>query len=469
MIGTHRGLSSFYILRVRTEASFDKPNPSQYGQTMVTSHSSGLAAAPSTTSASTRAAKLFPPAAARRADLVIERALGCHIWTEDGRRITDFASGVAVTNVGHNHPDVVAAVHAQVDTLMHVGHNVALCPPYLDLAERLVDAVGPDRKVYFANSGAEAIEAAIKLVTRTSGRSGLIAFKGAFHGRSTLATALSASSAKYKSGYQGIMPSVQHLDFPAPFANGSTEEAEVERCLAQLDATFDLVLAPGDTAAIVVEPFQGEGGYYPAPAAFLRGLRDRADKHGIALIFDEIQSGFGRTGTMFAFEHSGVVPDVITLAKGIANGLPLSAMVARTDLMDQWPAGAHGGTFGGNPVACAAALAVFDILEGGALENARTVGAQLKAGLESIAASQSLRYEVRGLGMMLGVEFRHDDGTPATEFVSRVCASALEEGLLVLACGPKANVIRLMPPTTLTSDEATDALALLQAAITATR
>ena len=436
---------------------------------MILSQTDSRTDSPSTDTATDRIARLFPPAAVRRTDLIITRALGCHIWTEDGRRITDFASGVAVTNVGHNHPAVVAAAHKQLDSLVHVGHNVALCTPYLDLAERLINAVGADRKVYFANSGAEAIEAAVKLVIRTSGRSGLIAFKGAFHGRSTLTTALSASAAKYKAGYLGIMPSVQHLDFPAPFANGSTEEAEVERCLALLDETFELVLAPADTAAIIVEPFQGEGGYHPAPDAFLQGLRERADKHGIALIFDEIQSGFGRTGRMFAFEHSGVVPDVLALAKGIANGFPLSAIVARADLMDQWPAGAHGGTFGGNPVACAASLAVLDILEAGALENARTVGAQLKAGLETIAASQKLRYEVRGHGMMLGVEFRHDDGTPATEFVSSVCAKALDEGLLVLSCGPKGNVIRLMPPTTLTPDEASEALAQLQSAVTAAR
>lgn len=435
---------------------------------MVISHSSSEAPLCSTTeSANERAERLFPPASTRRTSLVIDRALGCNIWTDDGRQLIDFASGIAVTNVGHNHPDVLAAARAQLDSLVHVGHNIALCPPYLDLAERLTKLIGPDRKVFFANSGAEAIEAAIKLVTRTSGRNGLIAFKGSFHGRSTLTTALSASSAKYKTGYQGIMPSVQHIDFPRPFATASTEAAEVERCLAQLDETFDLVLAPDDTAAIIVEPFQGEGGYHPAPTAFLRGLRDRADMHGIALVFDEIQSGFGRTGRMFAFEHSGVVPDVIALAKGIANGFPLSAMVASSELMDQWPAGAHGGTFGGNPVACAASLAVLDILEGGAITNARSVGEELRAGLEQIAASQTLRYEVRGLGLMIGMEFRHGDGSPATDFVSNVCAKALEMGLLILACGPKGNVIRMIPPTTLTIDEATESLNILQAAVAA--
>lgn len=430
-------------------------------------HSTSEGSAPSPVSARERASQLFPPASTPRTDLVVERALGCNLWTDDGRRLIDFASGVAVTNVGHNHPAVVEAAREQLDSLVHAGHNIALYPPYLDLAERLIDLVGPERKVFFSNSGAEAIEAAIKLVTRTSGRNGLIAFKGSFHGRSTLTTALSASSAKYKTGYQGLMPSVQHLDFPRPFVNGSTAAAETERCLAQLDDTFEQVLAPGDTAAIIVEPVQGEGGYYPAPAAFLQGLRERANAHGIALVFDEIQSGFGRTGRMFAFEHSGVVPDVIALAKGIANGFPLSAIVARRDLMDQWPPGAHGGTFGGNPVACAASLAVLEILNNGAIANADKVGHELRAGLREIAANQPLDYEVRGLGLMIGVEFRHHDGTPASEFVADVCAKALEGGLLILACGLKGNVLRLMPPTTLTSEEATEALSILNAAVVA--
>src|SRR5690554_790313 len=334
-----------------------------------------------------RAKRLFPPASARHTDLAIDRALGAHVWTEDGRRIIDFASGVAVTNVGHNNPKVLAAAKAQMETMVHVGHNVALCPPYLDLADRLVSLVGADRKIFFANSGAEALEAGIKLAMHTSGRTGLVAFKRAFHGRTLAMTGLSASSAKYRSGYLGALPAVHHVDFPAPFLSGLSEEAEIERCLAQLDETFDLLLPPGETAAIVVEPVQGEGGYTPAPAAFLQGLKERADKHGIALIFDEIQSGFGRTGKMFAFEHSGVVPDIMALAKGIANGFPLSAMVARADMMDKWPAGAHGGTFGGNPVACASALAVIDVLQSGALENADKIGQQLRTGLEQLAAS----------------------------------------------------------------------------------
>jgi 4-aminobutyrate aminotransferase len=412
-----------------------------------------------------RAARLFPPASARRTDLVIERASGAHIWTTDGRRILDMASGIGVTNVGHNHPRVVEAARAQLESLIHMGHNIALYPAYIELAERLVDLVGPDRKVYFSNSGAEALEGALKLALRTTGRTGLIAFKRSFHGRTIATTALSASSAKYRTGYQGVMPNVYHVDYPAPFISGLDVDAEVERCLRDLDETFALQIAPSDVAAIVVEPMQGEGGYHPAPAAFLQGLRERADQHGIALIFDEIQSGFGRTGKMFAYEHSGVMPDIMTVAKGIANGFPLSAIIARADLMDSWPAGAHGGTFGGNPMACAAALAVIDILEEGALENARVIGDQLRAGLEEVGAAVELQTDVRGLGMMLGIEFRNQDGTAATDFVGRVCSLALDAGLLLLTCGTEGNVLRLMPPTTLTSEEASDVIRLVKDAV----
>jgi 4-aminobutyrate aminotransferase len=412
-----------------------------------------------------RAERLFPPASARRTDLMVERASGTYIWTTDGRRILDMASGIGVTNVGHNNPRVVEAAKAQLENLMHMGHNIALYPAYVELAERLVELVGPDRKVYFSNSGAEALEGALKLAIRASGRTGLIAFKRSFHGRTIATTALSASSAKYRTGYQGVMPNVYHVDYPAPFISGLDVDAEVERCLRDLDETLALQIAPSDVAAIVIEPMQGEGGYHPAPAAFLQGLRERADKYGIALIFDEIQSGFGRTGRMFAYEHSGVMPDIMTLAKGIANGFPLSAIVARTDLMDKWPAGAHGGTFGGNPMACAAALAVIDILQEGALENARIVGEQLRQGLEQVGDAVELKTDVRGLGMMLGIEFRNHDGSAASGFVSKVCELALDAGLLLLTCGAEGNVLRLMPPTTLTAEEATETIRLVKDAV----
>lgn len=420
-----------------------------------------------------RAGRLFPPAAARHTDLAIVRASGARVWTDDGRELLDFSSGVAVTNVGHGHPAVVRAVRSQLDTLVHAGHNVAVYPGYVELAERLVSLM-PSRPgepaehmVFYANSGAESIEAAVKLAMHTSGRSGLVAFKRSFHGRTMTTTALTASSAAYRRRYTAALPHVHHVDYPAPFARQADEDAEVERCLAELDDVFELVLAPDETAAIVVEPFQGEGGYQPAPEAFLRGLRDRADAHGIALIFDEIQSGFGRTGRMFDFERSGVVPDVLVLAKGIANGFPLSAIVARRDLMEKWPPGAHGGTFGGNPIACAAALAVLDVLEQGALANAREVGELLRLRMVDVVERLPIAGDVRGSGVMIGVELRHPDWSPASDVVTSVRRKCLDDGLLVLACGPHKNVLRLMPPTTLTSGEAELALDLLESALVA--
>ena len=412
-----------------------------------------------------RAADLFPPASARHTDLAVVAASGATLWTEDGREVLDFASGVAVTNIGHGHPRVLAAARGQLDQLLHAGHNIAVYPSYVDLAERLVGLVGPGHKVFYGNSGAEVLEAGIKLALRTSGRPGLIAFKRSFHGRTIATTALSASSAGYRAGYLGSLPAVHHVDFPAPFAHGRSEHEEVRRCLAELDDLFKLVLPADEVAAIVVEPFQGEGGYLPAPTEFLEGLRERADRHDIALVYDEIQSGFGRTGTMFAYEHSGVAPDVLVLAKGIANGFPLSVMMARGDLMDQWPAGAHGGTFGGNPVACAAALAVLDVLEESALSNARRVGAQLMTGLDHIRTALPLRSDLRGAGVMIGLELRHQDGRPAGDVVAETRRAALAEGLLVLSCGTDKNVLRLMPPTTLTHGEAVTALAILDRAL----
>lgn len=416
-----------------------------------------------------RAAGLFPPAAARHTDLVITGARGAVVQTEDGRSLLDFASGVAVTNVGHGNPAVVEAIRAQLDTLVHGGHNVALYPPYIELAERLVTLMGDpgEHKVYFSNSGAEALEGALKLAIRTTGRSGIVAFRRSFHGRTLATTALTASSAQYRRRYGAVLPAVHHVDYPAAFTRQASEEAETQRCLAELDELFRLILAPEDVAAIVIEPFQGEGGYVPAPAAFLHGLRERASKHGICLIYDEIQSGFGRTGSMFAWEHSGVAPDVIVLAKGIANGLPLSALVARSDLMDRWDAGAHGGTFGGNPLACAAALAVIDVLREGALENARTVGLMLREGISALLKDCPLRTDVRGFGVMIGIEFRDAEHQPATETVAALVGAARERGLLLLSCGVDKNVLRLMPPTTLTPQEAQQSLDILQAAVAA--
>ena len=412
-----------------------------------------------------RASQLFGPVSTRHTDLSVVSASGATLWTEDGREILDFASGVAVTNVGHNHPSVMCAASEQMQQLVHAGHNIALYPSYVALGERLVGLVEGDRKVFYGNSGAEAIEAALKLAMRASGRPGFIAFTGSFHGRTLGATALSASDAAQRSGYFSALPAVRHVDYPTPFARGRSAAEEVERCLSSLDSVFEFTLPPDEVAAIIVEPFQGEGGYHPAPPEFLEGLRQRADRHGIVLIYDEIQSGFGRTGSMFYYEQLGVAPDVLVLAKGIANGFPLSAIVAYADLMDRWPAGAHGGTFGGNPVSCAAACAVLDVLEDGAMANARARGSQLMTGLRSILEGVPLRTEVRGSGVMIGVELRHPDGRTASAVVSNLRRSALQHGLLLLACGPQKTTLRLMPPTTITVEETEQALSLLDLAV----
>lgn len=418
--------------------------------------------APPSASWKERAADLFPPAAARHTDLVVTQAHGAHVTLDDGRTLLDFASGVGVTNVGHGHPQVVQAIRAQLDVLVHAGHNIAIYPPYIELAERLIALNGGNQKVYFSNSGAEALEGAVKLAAHVTGREGVIAFKRSFHGRTIMTAALTASSSSYRRGYGGLLPAVHHVDYPAAFANRTSEEAEVQRCLGEMDELFSLLIAPDQVAAIVIEPIQGEGGYLPAPVEFLRGVHERARQHGIVVIYDEIQSGFGRSGTMFAWQHAGIQPDVLVLAKGIANGIPLSAIVARSELMDRWPAGAHGGTYGGNPLACVAALAVIDILESGALANAQKVGARLTAGLTDIAAGLPLVSDVRGRGLMLGLELRDEQHRPATEVVARALKIAADEGLLALPCGTQKNVFRLMPPTTLTMDEADQALDILR-------
>lgn len=410
-----------------------------------------------------RAKQVFPPAAARHTDLAVTEAQGAYVTTSSGDKLLDFASGVAVTNVGHGHPQVLDAAESQMRTLLHGGHNIAVYPSYVELAERILDRVPGSNKIYFSNSGAEALEGAIKLSSYVTQRTGLIAFRNSFHGRTLATTALSGSSSAYRRHYGGLMPSVHHVDYPAPFANGTDEESEVQRCLAQLDELFDLIIAPDQVAALVVEPFQGEGGYVPAPEAFLEGLRERCTQHGIVLVFDEIQSGFGRTGEMFAWEHSGVQPDAMVLAKGIANGFPLSALVASSELMDGWPPGAHGGTFGGNPVACAASLAVMDVLEGGALANAAELGdGYLLPALRELADELPFVTDVRGRGMMIGLELRNEDHSPASDVVSAVLKMARESGLLLLACGPYKNVLRLMPPTTLAPSEAQSAISILR-------
>src|ERR1700716_3361740 len=409
----------------------------------------------------------LPPVLYRYTPGVIDRAQGSYLYTVDGRRYLDFASGIGVTNLGHGHPEVVKAAHEQLDKLVHIS-VVAHHQPAIELAERIA-ALAPGKldKVFFANSGAEAVEAAIKLARYAPGRPGLIAFHGGFHGRTYGALSLTASKGYYRERYEPLLPSVYHVPYPYPFRNptGPDEAATLDYVFNFIDEMLDTRVPPKTTAALVVEPVLGEGGYVVPPPAFMPRLRALCDKHGILLIADEVQSGYGRTGKMFACEHTGVVPDIMTLAKSIASGLPLSAVVATSKLMDQWEPAAHGSTFGGNPVSCAAGIATLDVLKReGILENAAARGAELMARLRELQKRQPLIGEVRGLGLMVGVELINKDGSANKDLQKRVRQVCLDSGMVVLSCGPHDNVLRLVPPLNLSEAELDEGWEILKGA-----
>ncbi|MDN7145504.1 aminotransferase class III-fold pyridoxal phosphate-dependent enzyme [Liquorilactobacillus mali] len=413
-----------------------------------------------------RSLEVLPPVAKRATKLGVTKGEGVYLTSEDGEQYLDFAAGVGVVNCGHNNPKVVAAVEKQLHELVHGGHNVVYYPSYIELAEKLVKRVGKDYKVYFSNSGAEANEGAVKLALSVTKRNGIIAFTSSFHGRTLLTAAMTASNAQYRKNYEGVLPPVYHVDFPDVYNSKLSVDAEVERCIAQLESLFHSVLAPSQVACIVVEPVQGEGGYLPAPKIFLEKLRAICDEHGILFIFDEIQSGYGRTGHLFAKDYYGVQPDVLTSAKGIANGIPLSAVIGKAEYMDQWEPGAHGGTFGGNPLACAAGNAVLDIMDDNFLGNVRKKGAYFKEKLELLADKYDVISSVRGLGLMIGMEFRNPQtNKPDTELVAKIREEALKEHLILLNCGVFHNVIRFIPPLVVSSDIIDEALAIIDRSI----
>ena len=380
----------------------------------------------------------------RITDVVAVRGQGAWLWDADGRRYLDFGSGIAVTNTGHCHPKVVAAVAEQAATLIHtsvVAHPTGM----IRLAERLAGLVPfmAEPQVFFCNSGAEAVDGSLKLARKVTGKPGVIAFRRAFHGRTLAATSLTTAKGKYREGYEPLLPSVTI----APYGD-----------LDGLDELLALQAPGPNIGAMIVEPVLGEGGYVVPPAGWLAGLRERCDRHGVLLIFDEVQTGVGRTGRPFAAETFGVAPDVLLFAKGIASGLPLGGIIAPRDLMDRWPTGAHGSTFGGNPVSCAAALATLDILdEEGCYERARRLG---RAAVERLAAAPG-PVDVRGVGLMIGVELRHKAAAEAVQ------ARSLDDGLIVLLCGPGENVLRLIPPLTIADDEFEEGLDILVAALEA--
>jgi 4-aminobutyrate aminotransferase len=390
-----------------------------------------------------------------------ERAENAEIWDIEGKRFIDFAAGIAVVNTGHRHPRVIAAVKDQLDRFTHTCHQVVPYENYVRLAERLNALVPGDfeKKTVFVTTGAEAVENAVKIARAATKRSAVIAFSGGFHGRTFMGMALTGKVAPYKAGFGAMMPDVFHVPFPAEL-HGMTVEAS----LAVLDRLFKADVDPARVAAFIVEPVQGEGGFYEVPKALMIALRELADRHGILLIADEVQTGFARTGRMFAMEHYPVVADLTTMAKGLGGGFPIAAVTGRADIMDAPGPGGLGGTYGGSPIGIAAGLAVLDVIDDEALcERAEQLGARLKQRLQSFKDFVPQIVDIRGPGFMNAVEFNvPGTHTPDADFTNRVRARALEKGLILLTCGVYGNVIRFLSPITIQDHIFTEALDILE-------
>jgi 4-aminobutyrate aminotransferase len=394
-------------------------------------------------------------------DLQVVSGRGCWVTTTDGTEYLDFTAGIAVVSTGHCHPRVTAAIAEQAQRFIHAQVNCYRHDLLEPLADRLADITPASIDTFFfANSGAEITEAAVKFAKQVTGRPHTIVFSGSFHGRTHLTMAMTTSKIGYRAGYEPLPAGIFVAPFPDPLA--ADQDAEIDRALAGLDHLLAAQTGPAETAAMIVEPVLGEGGYVPAPARFLQGIAARCARHGILFVADEVQSGFARTGEMFAVTHAGVEPDVLCMAKGIASGFPLSALGARAELMERWPKGSHGGTYGGNPIGCAAALASIDVMTApGFIENVRERGSQLMAGLTKLAASEPRIAQIRGLGLMIATEFRD---AAACEAVRRHC---LEHGrLLLMNAGTYGTVLRWMPPLVVDEDEVSLALDAFAGALT---
>ena len=412
------------------------------------------------------------PVWSRYTDIVMARGEGAYLYDQDGRRYLDFTCGIGVTNTGHCHPRVVAAAQEQLSKLIHGQINIVYHEPVLRLVEALLPEMptGVDT-FFFSNSGAEAIEGALKLARSATGRDAVISFTGSFHGRTTGALALTNSKARYRQ-HAGPMPGTSYVS-QYPYCVRCARRGGGEGCcqqrLADIRDLFATRVPPESVAAILVEPVLGEGGYVVPPAWFLPALRALCDAHGILLIADEVQTGFGRTGRMFAVEHTRTIPDIMVMAKGLASGLPMSAIAAPRALMERWTPGSHGGTYGANAVASAAATATVQVIrEEGLVENAARQGSRLLAGLRDLQGEELGVYDVRGLGLMIAVEFAKADDSPDGARAKAVLHECVERGLLILTCGPYDNVIRLIPPLIVTDDQVDAGLSILREAIEAT-
>ncbi|WP_163099978.1 aspartate aminotransferase family protein [Peribacillus alkalitolerans] len=412
-----------------------------------------------------KARKHLSPVMTRVTELVIEKAKGARFWTADGDEYIDFVSGVAVNAVGHANDVMVDAIKDQAESFIHFGLNYGYYASAANLAEKIA-AITPGNldTVFFSNSGGEAIDGAIKLARAATGRPGIIAFEGSFHGRTLGATAITASSSKYRKYYEPILGEVYHAPYPYPTQLKGVKEDEVTSyCLHQLQKIFDLRIDPSRVAAIVIEPVMGEGGYFPAPPEFLRELKKITKQHGILLIFDEVQTGFGRTGKMFAAEHSGVCPDIMVLAKALSGGMPLGAIVASREIHEKWPVGGHGSTFGGNPISCAAALANIKVIEAdGLVDRSRDIGAKIVERLrESLKGLPGIK-DIRGLGLMIGIEFHDDIASHAVPAIKQKC---LDNKLLIMNCGVQGQTIRLMLPLNINEKDLDQGLSILEKAV----
>ncbi len=396
------------------------------------------------------------------------RAQGAYLYAANGSRYTDFTCGIGVTNTGHCHPRVVQAIQEQAGKLIFGQINTVIAPPTITLAEKL-NAVTPATidRFFFANSGAEAVEAAVKLARAATGKRNIIVMQGSFHGRTHQTMAMTTSKYIYRHNYQPLPGAIFVTPSPYAYYYGWDEEETIEFCLKQLDLLLHGQTAPDETAAIIIEPVLGEGGYVPLPSGYLQEVRKLCDQHGILMIVDEVQSGFGRTGKFFAFEHANIVPDIIVMAKGLGSGLPISAIASRADLMAKWKPGTHGGTYGGgSAIAAAAACATIDVIhEEGLVENSAKMGAYLVSRLRELQKEYPVLGDVRGYGLMVGVEFSDAAGKPDATTVTAVLNKCLEQNLLLLICGSYQNVIRWIPPLIVTKAQIDEAYLIFRNAL----
>jgi len=403
--------------------------------------------------------------------LLVERGEGPYLIDADGRRYLDFTCGIGVTNTGHAHPRVVKAIQEQAARLLHGQANIVVHTPMLDLAGELLGVVpAPLDTFFFTNSGAEAVEGAVKLARHATRRPNVVVFQGSFHGRTNLTMAMTTSKTNYRAGYQPLAAGVFVAPYPYAYRYGWDESSTLAFCLRELKHLFKSQTAPQETAAIVVEPVLGEGGYVVPPDGFLPALRELCDDMGILLIADEVQSGFGRTGRWFAVDHLGVVPDLLIMAKGIASGLPLAGLAARRELMEEWTPGSHGGTYGGNVIACAAAAETIRVMRDERLiENAHAMGQVLMAGLRQLQKAHPEIGEVRGRGLMIASEFTDPDGAAGTQRAKAVVQAAFQRGLMLLTCGPYDNVVRWIPPLIVNAAQIEEGLETFEQALVQSR